>query len=39
MVKIGVTDKPKKRVIAVTQMNGLENSHLIIDVSILSKYL
>ena len=36
MIKMGVTDKPKKRGGAFIQINELENSQLMMDVSIIS---
>ena len=33
--QIGVVEKPKNRGGAVTQMGGLENSHLVMEVSII----
>ena len=36
---MGVIDKPKKRGGTVTQMNGLKNSHLMMEVSILRENL
>ena len=38
MIKRGVTYKPRKRGGAVTKMNALENSQLMMEVSILREY-